>query len=291
MLGPGPIVGYNALPTIWTGTSGPLEYNFAAAVQTPDIQRMGVGRIVTYRQWGFEVGYLPPGPPQLWARGPDQPWGLGNDSTELDDYDQHQSPADASEVLRSWDVQRCVAIPAATIVPTGVLFELVRFDRVPSAAVAVLENLPHIIESAVALDDAGQPQFVYSNLNGEEPCRTSLVHPNPLVAPLTWRWHVTATEVSTTGGQLSPLAGPTVPAAIEGDDLVRPWADLRYGTAVRWGGDWQIVVRPRVVVRYWVEFFGPTNRYELRVGARLSGYTQLGGRRGAAIDAATTRTH
>ena len=64
---------------------------------------------------------------------------------------------------------------------------------------------------------------------------------------------------------------------------------MRYGDRARWGDRQQFVIRSSTQVRYWVTFFGPVDRYRVRVGARLAGYYQLTGRRGAALEAVTDR--
>jgi hypothetical protein len=232
---------------------------------------------------------VPPSPyPIQWAGGPVQPWGFSADSAQLDAYTRNTAPADSAEVLRTWDVMRCVVIAPTDIVPGGVAFELVRFDAVPDSSVGVLERLPTQFENAQALTAAGVVQVTYSNVNGENPCLRRLVHPDDAVADLTWQWRVTVVGPDSS---VVPIAGPMLPLAVPGRDLVQPWTDQRYGVSGRWGDDWQVIIPARSVVRVWLTLFGPTGRYAITAGARLAGYTQLAGRHGAALGAAIHRTH
>lgn len=290
------VVGFNLWPAVWSGVTGPLTQNPLAMIETPEVQKLGVGPWLTFRRWAWPVGYLPHEvvgvPPWQWARGPTQAWGISSDTEQLDAYDRVRNPAAASETLQAFDVQRCVTVTEDQIVPTGVAFELVRFDAVPGAAVGVVERLPSIFESVEAVDDQGVAIFSFGELNGENPCLSELVHPTPGIGSLTWRFSVTLTQrpFLLAGGQLpTPYLGPLAPEQIQGGELLPSWADARNGTAVRWPDRRQLITPPRVMVRYWVTLFGPQNAFRLRVGGRLGGYTQTGGRRGSAVAAATTR--
>ncbi|TPV95539.1 MAG: hypothetical protein B7733_09440 [Myxococcales bacterium FL481] len=268
-------------------------HNPWAASQTPEVQRMGLGRLVTFRRWGVPEGQLPPDvigrPAREWARGPSQPWGIGDQSTLLDEHDQHMAPSDAAEVVRSLDVQRCVRVDPSVITPAGVAYELVRIDHIPTAAVGVIERVPTTFANVEALDDVG-PVFTYGDLNGERPCTTELVHPDAAVTEtLRWSFRVTLTHVSTIEAPAEALSGPIPPEAVPGDDLLAPWSDLRYGSGSRWADRLQLVVRPNTRVRYWGILFGPADRFAVTIGARLAGYWQLGGRKGSALQSATTR--
>ena len=262
--------------------------NGAALTQTPEIYRVGVGRLVTFRQWGRPVGELAPEladhPARDWAKGPDQPWGMGRETALLDDYDKFQAPAAAAEKLKMFDRQRCRTF-GASITPEGRAFELVRFD-IPAQTVGVVERIPTTFQ-VEALDAGGVPIFTYSNTNGQEPCLNLLVHPDPAVAePLQWQWRVTVTD----NGPPAPYFGPIDPASIIGDDLVEPWNDMRNGHAERWPDELQYVLHPRKTVRYWVTVSGPAdNRFRVTAGGRIGGFWQTAGRYGAALKAATVR--
>lgn len=289
MFHPGPIADFNRFPSIWPGPTGPLLFNPGALTQTPEIYRIGVGRLVTFRRWGRPVGYFPPGiaelPAPVWAKGPDQPWGLGRSTAQLDDYDQYQAPAAASEKVRVFDRQRCTSNSGSVdpIVPTGATFELIRYD-IPSQAVGILNRIPTVLE--VEATDQGVPIFTYGGLNGERPCLDELRHPDPAVTlPLTWLWRVTTTD----NGPGQPYQGPIRPGDVFGDDLIEPWRDLRNGHGNRWPDHLHYVMHPRKTLHYWVTLFGPTNRFRVTVGGRFGGYWQTAGRRGAAIRAATER--
>lgn len=260
----------------WAGAGGrnPLWADHPASALIPE-----VSRALDQRPWGY--------PRTLERPGPD--WGLNSESAVNDHFDQYVAPSTASEVVRPFDVQRCIDISEGALSSPPVTFELVRFDAVPHTAVAILERLPTVWVSALALDANGDPLLAYTGLNGEEPCRNQLVHPDPTVAPLTWTFRVTRTHAPAFGTAIVPYVSASSSPPI-GDDLVEPWSDLRYGTNVRWGDRQQYVVRQATQLRYWVTFRGPAEeRYRLRIGARLGGYWQLTGRRGVALTAATSR--
>lgn len=287
---PGPIADFNLFPLIGPGAVGPLQYHPAEASQTPEIMRMGVGRLVTFRQWGLPTGYIPT---ELatqaiwkWARGPDQEWGVGQETAQLDAPEQFDSPASAAEVLHEYDVQRCIDINPGAIVATGVAFELLR-ETVPNGSVSVLQYYPTTLE-VDALDENGDAIFTYSQLNGEEPCRSRVVHPDPLVGLLTWQWRITTTHNAAQGTSPALVVG-AAPGAVPGDDIVQPWTDLRNGNQQWWPDRRQHPVMSRTIIRYFVALFGPPDRYRVRVGGRLGGYWQIAGRRGAAVRSATER--
>lgn len=245
------------------------------SAQIPESLRAGLRQ-----QWGYPVSKeIPPAG-----------WGFNGASQQLDTYDKYTAPADASEVVHMLDQQRCVVVPDGAIVPAGVAFELARIEHIPDTAVGVIERIPTVWPSAVALDAGGLPLFTYAALNGENPCRDELIHPTAGVGPLRWTFRVTLSHVPTFDAPMQPLQGPIPGRSVPGDDLLPPWQDLRYGTATPWGERQQLIVRTACAVRYWVVLSGPQNRYAVTIGARLGGYWQLTGRRSAALKAATTRT-
>ncbi len=287
---PGPIADFNTFPLIGPGAVGPLQYHPAEASQTPEIMRMGVGRLVTFRQWGLPVGTIPLHLASealwKWARGPNQEWGVGQETAQLDQPEQYDSPASAAEVIQEFDRQRCIDVNTSAIVPTGVSFELTR-ETVPNGAVSVLQFYPTTLE-VDALDENGDPIFTYSQLNGERPCQERVVHPDPAVGLLTWQWRITTTH-NAAQGTPPPLLSGVSPGQVPGNDVVQPWTDLRNGNRQWWPDRRQHPVMSRTIIRYFVTLFGPADRYRVRVGGRLGGYWQIAGRRGGAIRSATER--
>ena len=294
---PGSIAAFNVMPLIGMGMpTGPLLMNPPAEIETPDIQRIGVGRLVTFRRWGFPPGNIPADvadkPLREWAKGPNQVWGMGRETAQLDSFDQYQSPASASEVLRPFELQRCIEDLSPQ--PDGVSFEILRYD-IPSASIGIVERVPTVLD-VEALGPLPNPQvvrevlFSYGSLDGSRPCRDQLEHPDPLVLqPLTWQFRITLTHDPGLENVTSPLQGPIIPRNIPGDDLVEPWRDLRFGTNSIWGDKQGRPILPRYQVRYWITLFGPAAQFRVTVGARLGGYWQLAGRRGDALYAATRR--
>lgn len=292
---PGPIKPWGSMPQVGPGVLNPLAHGFPWEIETPDIQREGIGELVTFRMWGFPVGHIPAElrdehgrikPPVQWPEIP--PWGIGDHTPLLDDYDKHQNPAESVEVVRSFDVQRCIDVDPAAITPAGVAFELVRYP-IGTSSVGIVERVPTMFE-VTALDGQGDPLFTFGSTNGERPCVSSLVHPTVGVGALTWQWRIVATHNPTQSQPaVVPLAGPVTLRQVLGVPLIPSWTDLRYGNVARWGDRNQVVVPARTMVSYWVILFGASDRFRVNVGSRLAGYWQSAGRLGQARDAATAR--
>lgn len=244
------------------------------------------GDLAAYRRMGIRI----PTANEAFAKD----WGITPQSRELDDRNQYTTPYSAAEVIRMVDIQRCVDIDPSAVVPTGVSYELVRLV-VPEGQVGVLEQIPTMLDQVVALDAGGVPIFDFGSLNGERLCRQQLDHPDPIVTePLTWKWTLLWTDASDIPGaaqQPTPYSGPVAPSAVQGVTIGRPWTDARMGSQNRWAQDQQYLCPAGSVARYWVTFQGPTNRFGIRVGARLQGFTQNGGRHGAALQNVLTRHH
>lgn len=220
-------------------------------------------------------------------------WGFRADSTDLDERNQYRQPYASSETVRRFDLQRCVDVAASLITPDGVAFELVHW-RSPSGAVVVLEQIPTIFDEVTALDESGVEYYSFGSLNGERLCRQELVHPDPAVTqPLTWKFHLLFTDdPSRNAPSVTPdltYRGPVPPAEVAGNSITPPWSDARYGSQNRWAENQQFLAPSSVVVRYWVVLTGPVDRFVVRVGARLGGFYQSGGRRGVALDAVHVR--
>jgi hypothetical protein len=244
------------------------------------------GTLVAYKRAGFPISTADE------AREPG--WGLSPKSTDLDERNQYTSPFSSSETVRMFDVQRCVDVSAALITPTvGVAYELAHL-RTPAGSVLIIEDLPTIFESVEALDNGGVPFHSYGSLNGESLCLNELVHPDPLVTvPLTWRFHLTwSDDPSSNAPSNQPdmtYLGPILPLEIFGQHITPPWRDCRMGGQNVWAERKQFLAPASCVVRYWVELRGPTNAFQVRVGARIGGFLQLGGRKGSALASVLTR--
>lgn len=288
---PGPIADFNTFPLIGPGALGPLQYHPAEATQVPEIMRMGVGRLVTFRQWGLPVGYIPlPEASEAlwkWAKGPNQVWGMGRETAQLDEFEKYDAPAAAAEVIHEFDRQRCLPNISANIEFAGRAYELTRFD-LPTASVGVLEYIPTSMR-VEALNEAGEAIFSYSKINGEDPCINQLIHPTPGVTQLRWEWRIVTTHNSGIAIDVEDLLANIPPGSIPGDNIVEPWNDMRNGHASRNPDRRQHPVLPRMMIRYFVVLFGEPARWNIEIGARLGGYWQIAGRRGVAVDSATRR--
>lgn len=222
----------------------------------------------------------------------DPNWGINQTSSVFDGSDQYANPAAASEVIQQWDIQRCVSVASSAITPDGVLFELLHW-QVPAASVAIVERLPTILKEVTSLDGAGVPIFTHGSLNGSRPCVDSVPHANALIAPLQWRYFFTWTDRGslqpvTTTGTLN-YAGPVSINQLAGNNVIPPWNDLRYGHDANQGSIEQFIFPPGCLIRYWVLVTGPTDRFDVQIGARLVGFNQSCGRKGAALDSVLRR--
>lgn len=222
----------------------------------------------------------------------DGTWGLRPTSHELDGRNQYYMPSASSERVQQFDIFRCIDVPANAIIPTGIAFELVHW-RIPTGSVGIVEDIPISWDDVTALDGAGLPIFSYNSLNGERLCLHELVHPDPLVTePLTWEFRLQFSDDPSQGHRPTDsmvYQGPIFPEIIRGHSIIPPWRDARYGAQNRWAETRQFIVSSSTIVRMWIVLFGPTARFRVRVGGRLGGFHQLGGRKAAALNSVLTR--
>lgn len=269
------------------GTGAPQMVEHARTFQAFDLDQFMKGTLVQYERLGF---YRVPSARQALE---DPNWGINATSTILDDVDKLARPTAASEAIQKFDVQRCVDVSASLITPGGVAFELIH-QLSPSGGMMVLEDIPTIFDEVTALDGAGVEVFTYGGLNGIRPCLNQLVHPDITVTePLRWRFALVWTDAPTfsTGTSAPDLAyqGPVPPNSVFGQHIIPPWDDMRMGINALLSNRQQFLVTSSVVARYWVVLTGPVGRFRVRIGARLGGFNQLAGRKGAALDAALNR--
>lgn len=275
MIPPGQSAQWSWVTAIYRGMTGDTYLRFPDETLVSFVQYRGLGELGVFRRSGAPIV---------------DDYGFDSSTKLWDTWDREAAPANASEALHPYDAQRCVDVDTGAIVPSGVAFELAHYP-IPTTSVGVVERLPTIFEEISALDANGDPIFSFAQINGERPCLRALRHPDPAGGELSWSWRITATTISSGGGPevFGEYVGPTLPLAIEGDDLIPVWDDLRYGIASRWGDRHQLLVSARSLVRLWVVLRGNPNRWRVRVGGRLAGYWQSGGRRGAALVASTHR--
>lgn len=268
------------------GTGSPQLVEHARTFQAFDLEQLLKGTVVQYERLGFYK--MPDAAVAL----QDPNWGINATSTMLDDVDKLARPTSASEAIQKFDVQRCVDVPASVITPGGVAFELIH-QLSPSGGMMVLEDVPTIFDEVTALDENGVEVFSYGGLNGVRPCLNVLQHPDVSVGPLRWRFALVWTDAPTlTVGSSAPdlaYQGPVSPQSVFGHYIIPPWDDLRMGINAILSNRQQFLVTSSVIARYWIVLTGPVDRYRVRVGARLGGFNQLAGRKGAALEAAMVR--
>lgn len=265
----------------YPGTGPPQLYEHAF-----DLDELMLGTLVQYKRLGLPV-------PSAREAFEDPNWGINATSTILDDVDKLARPTAASEAIDKFDVQRCVEVAASDITLDGVAFELVRQSSV-SGGMMVLEDLPTIFDEVTALDEFGVDIFTYGGLNGSRPCLNELIHPDINVTePLRWTFALVWTDDPTFSTDIDSLSmalqGPVSPSRIIGQHILPRWNDMRMGTDTDWAQHQQFLVTSSAIARYWIVLTGPTDRFRVKVGARLGGFNQLAGRKGAALDAALVR--
>lgn len=168
-------------------------------------------------------------------------------------------------------------------------WELARY-QVPDRSVGVLEQIGVSIDDAWAWDTIEGVGTVkvynYGPQDGSRPTKTSLVHPNPAVDPLEWQFSIEGVNLGANNGQPPLVAGST---GQQGQHRDEPWSDLWSGSSLDWGQNHHRILASASVVRLLISLRGPVDRYSLRVGGRLAGYSQLNAQRGAALRSATVR--
>lgn len=260
----------------------PLVGFFAVFEDSPIVAQ---GTLAKYGWLGVEL----PSASQALKGSADGSWGIGAASTDMDATDRLSEPYAAVETVRAFDVQRCITVDSSLIVPEGVAFELVH-QTTPAGSIGVVEDYPTIFAEVTALDGDGNAVFTYGNLNGSELCTNELVHPDPMVTePLRWRFQLDYINIAYLRGIDLRYVGGVPAAEMGGKAIIPAWNDLRSGSNNRWAEGKQCLVPASSLVRIWIELTGPMDRFDVRVGARLGGFWQFGGRLGAALNNATIR--
>jgi hypothetical protein len=210
---------------------------------------------------------------------------------------RYTSPTTHPEALQTTDAQRCIETqtdPELLLTNAFVAFELGRVAFMALGA-GIIERIVTTLPVVDAISADGTVLFTLTNLDGQDPCLSELVHPTPGGPELRWRWRLLARGLP--NGGPNPVVAPLGPvfASPGGADLIPPWDDLRYGTATQWGDHQQVVVTGRVLVSLWLELRlvpAPTplvGGWAVRAGGRLQSYFSRAGRLGVALEHATKR--
>lgn len=240
-------------------------------IETPYCKWLGTSRAMNARAWGVDA--------RAWL-----PTAIADPRQDNDNA--YANPAAAPERIQWFDAFDRVRIEADEIDTLWRSWEVARFV-VPTNAMASIDKHPTSIDSVVALNDVGNPIFAYGPQNGRLATVESLLHPTPGVGSLEWRWHLTAINQGYSSDTPAALVGSL---ASLGRDLVEPWRHQSNGADVVWAARQQILVGASSLVRLFIQLRGPTDRFTVQAGARLSGYVQQGGHLGAALLDATRRT-
>jgi hypothetical protein len=270
----GPAHGWPGFPLVGPGHWGPaLAQAPAIYATTPEIQRAGSPRQIA-RLYGI---------PDPWARAQTGATGF-RDTFEADH--KLRNPIQSPERVRWIDALRCVAVDEGEIGAAGLCVEIVRV-RIPEFAIAVIERLPLRVQ-VEALGEDGAVVYTYPAIDGSDPCLSRIQHPDPTVAPLTWRWSLTVEGARNGVAEIQP---PTLGITPSGEHLIEPWDDARFGDAPGMISAYQmkILAQGAARARLWIVLTGPASRYAVRVTGRITGHTIAAGSLGAALHDATTR--
>ena len=234
----------------------------------PEFQRRFV------RAYGFELATNPRPPPLL-------------------EWEAQNRPGYSSERIR-WFEHTAFTDPFVTAgfnLNQIQVFELVRAMS-PHTSLLTIERLATYLR-AQALTDTGQPvgdPFVTSP--NTDPLAV-VAHPETTTElRVRWRFLVQREDpneprppplVNASFGEL-PIDGLNV------GQLPRDWNDFRYSWGSRFADSHQAVYSSGSLARLFLIVNGETDRWSLRAGGILGGYTQPGGREHAAWTSATRRS-
>jgi hypothetical protein len=174
---------------------------------------------------------------------------------------------------------------AYPIAPYWQVWEMARMV-VPVGALGTLEKVVTAIDSVEALDDDGSVLFAYGPQNGARSTLDGLLHPTPGIGMLKWAFRVTNINMgpnSDTPLRVLNGRGP------QGRDVLDPWSHLSNGSDITWAAEMQRTIQSASLIRVFAMLMGPRDRFRVRIGARLTGYTQSGGPMGRALCNATGR--
>lgn len=207
------------------------------------------------------------------------------ESRVQDGMHRYTIPADDPERVRWTDSFNKVSVSSA-IDANWRAWEVSRV-HVPFNHVGVLEKYPTSIDQVIALDTQGNPIYSFGPQNGAHATRYSVLHPTQGVGSLEWMWRITVTSEGHNAPYLERLVASL---ANLGRDVVEPWQHQSNGSELNWAHEQQVIVPSASVVRMFVCFRGPVDRFAIVAGGRLSGYVQQGGHEAAAANSATRRT-
>lgn len=269
-------------PAIYAGgvPQLPLAFDFPAEIETPDAQRLFPFELPHTE--GAGPSTLPPSLGLLRSFG--QLWWpaeAARVARDVPDAVATEHPYASNEKLEWFDVAECIEVTSDRIAPGGRVWELAR--RVVHRYNLVTVERIGFRATVTALDEEGDPLATYV-LDGYEPCAVPVVHPDPAVTdPLAFRFVVLLNRQPSSGdGVYPPLLAGALPNQVPSDSPIVTWNDLRFGWTEGWPHLNQFTDGGRAILRYFVTLAGETDRWDVRMLGRLSGYTQQPGRLEAA---------
>lgn len=257
--------GYNTWPMVWPGVSGPILGNPPMETETPDLYYVGTGPDQIFRCWGLAAGTYNK-----------KTYGIDEESSELDDFRAYKNPSGHVESVRGFDFNREIdVIPQSDLVTVEVTgFENFRHG------LSIVERI--IANVYVEMND-GERRF---NFDGRDPWAYEI----GAFEDFGFEWALVREELSSkpqcmaSAGLVDRVQGAILP----GVPVFPPWCDARYGSRVQLGPASQWLIPARSRVRLVCTIRGASGMF-VRLGGRVSGYHQQGGKRKAAIESAVSR--
>lgn len=241
------------------------------ALEWPYWYWLGHTRAANAIAWGYDV----------WDWAP-----ISAASSEQDAWHRHGYAAESPERIRWTEAFTRVEIAAASIDTRWRAWEVARL-AIPFNSVGILEKYPTSIDSIVALDVNGNPIFSFGPQNGAQATRYSVLHPTPGVGSLEWMWRIT---IMSEGHNAPNIARAVGFLGELGRDVVEPWQHQSNGSDLSWADEQQIVLPSASIVRMFVLFRGPANRFAVVAGGRMTGFIQQSGHIGAAMRSVQLRS-
>ena len=259
--------GYPDSPLIGPGGHLPLAYDPTDDVETPDAQKLfpteGVGVLARLYGERYPAGFAEP--------------------TMLEEGYRRVNPGSTPERIRYFDVQRCEMIAEGQITAAGTGFELTRV-HLQKFGLGAIERIVTPFESVTALDGAGEPVFDWGPV-GERACQFPLQHPDPAAGMLAIEFRLVVTGIPDNSSQSTaglPALQVGVPVdQIRPDNLIPPWADMRYGGQTL-SDQLKYLVGDDVIVSLVLILRGLPDRWRVHATGRLAGHWISAGPSGAA---------
>lgn len=209
----------------------------------------------------------------------------------------HTYPGDHPERVRWLESARYVDVDVAAwrqMLNQEITFEVARLDAPVAGALRIEEIATYL---RLVEEEGGATTLLVGNHSDNASATITEPFAFPLTfsnGPLTWVWDLVEEMVGITSPGPEWANGVERARAVPATSALRaPWTDNRYAWGNRWGGDHQLTVGGKALVRLFVTLHHPQPDRDfvaVRVGGGLRGFNQQTGRREAAVQNATIRS-